>query len=359
MSHNDAIFNLRGEAMMLSFLIAWLATKINCHQAHVIAYLREENRILKTKLKGKRIQLTDVERRRLAVLAHPIERKNLKDISSIATADTLQRWYRRLVVQSPRPTPRGKRIGRPHVAEEIEQLAIRMANENPRWGYRRIQGALSNVGYDIDKSTVRNILRRNHIDPAPIRGSAGMSWSQFIKLHWEVLVASGVFEARLSIFANLWTVVIQLSQNLSSRVVRMIGLIRYGAMWMRALVARSLRILLSGWLSYFDTSCCIVFMRRRRVPGGAGSPLRLVSSHSIALQVKASPMRQERSPLGAGVSGTTVASRRFALGCSASTSRLASGSRLLSLSNVVLESDQVPSQHRYEGSFTDPNQAVA
>jgi len=55
--------------MILPFLIAWSATKIYCHQGHVIAYLREENRILKAKLKGKRIPLTDVERRRLAVLA--------------------------------------------------------------------------------------------------------------------------------------------------------------------------------------------------------------------------------------------------------------------------------------------------
>ena len=73
--------------MFLPFVIAWLTTKINRHQAHVIAYLREENRILKAKLKGKRLQLTDVERRRLAVLAHPID-------TSITTADTLQRWDR-------------------------------------------------------------------------------------------------------------------------------------------------------------------------------------------------------------------------------------------------------------------------
>ena len=60
---------------------------------------------------------------------------------------------------------------------EIEPLVMRMANENPRWGYRRIQGALSNLGPDIDTTTVRHILRRNHIDPAPIRGKAGMNLS--------------------------------------------------------------------------------------------------------------------------------------------------------------------------------------
>ena len=77
--------------MILQLLIAWLAVRISRYQDHVMTYLLEENRILKAKLKGKRIQLTDTERRRLAVLAHPIDRKQLKDISTIATPDTLQR----------------------------------------------------------------------------------------------------------------------------------------------------------------------------------------------------------------------------------------------------------------------------
>jgi hypothetical protein len=91
--------------MILQRLIAWLSTRISRHQDHVTSYRLEENRILKAKLKGKRIELTDSERRRLAVLAHPIDRKQLKDISTIATPDTLLRWYRRLVVQPPNRKP--------------------------------------------------------------------------------------------------------------------------------------------------------------------------------------------------------------------------------------------------------------
>jgi hypothetical protein len=75
------------------------------------------------------------------------------------------------------------------VAEEVERLAVQMAEENPTWGYRRIQGALANLGHRIDKITVRNLLRRHHIDPAPKRRQAGMSWAQFLKMHWEVLAA--------------------------------------------------------------------------------------------------------------------------------------------------------------------------
>ena len=202
--------------MLLPLLIAWLSTRVSRHQDHVMAYLREENRILKAKLKRKRIQLTDTERRRLAVLAHPIDRKRLKDVSTIATPDTLQQWHRHLVVQSPSGKPRDNRLGRPRVAAEIEQLVVQIANENPRWGYRRIQGMLSNLGYHIHSTTVRNVLRRNHIDPAPVRGKASVSWSQFIQFHWEVLDASGFFEARLSKMAHLWGSIPQLARELST-----------------------------------------------------------------------------------------------------------------------------------------------
>ena len=73
--------------MILQRLLAWLTSRINRHQDYVIRYLREENRILKAKRTGKRMHLTDTERRRLAVLAHPINRTDLKELSTIATAE--------------------------------------------------------------------------------------------------------------------------------------------------------------------------------------------------------------------------------------------------------------------------------
>ena len=209
--------------MILPFLIAWLASRISRHQDHVIRYLREENRLLKGKIKGKRMQLTDTDRRRLAVLAHPIERKQLQDLSTIATPDTLRRWHRRLVEQAPSVTPPGKGCGRPRVDEGIAQLVIRMATENPRWGYRRMQGALSNLGHPIHSTTVRHILRRNHLDPAPIRGKASLRWSQFIKLHLEVLAASGRFAVRRSPMTGCWTVVIPLGWRLNVKGSQLLG----------------------------------------------------------------------------------------------------------------------------------------
>jgi hypothetical protein len=91
------------------------------------------------------------------------------------------------------------------VPEEIEQLIIRMVEENLAWGYRRIQGALANLGYRIDAGTVRNILRRHHLEPAPQRRKAGMSWTQFLKRHWGVLAATDFFTVEVATWHGLVT----------------------------------------------------------------------------------------------------------------------------------------------------------
>jgi hypothetical protein len=122
--------------------------------------------VLNAKLPGSRLRLTDTERRRLARLAHPLSRKQLKDTATIATPDTLMRWYNQLIADKFDGSQKRNGPGRPRVDEEIEQLVVGMAEDNPTWGYRRIQGALANLGHSIDKITVRNILRRHHIDPA-------------------------------------------------------------------------------------------------------------------------------------------------------------------------------------------------
>src|ERR687888_2570418 len=157
--------------MILQLLLAMLAGWIQRQQQQVITYLQEENRILKAHRSG-RLRLTDTERR-LAALAHPLGRQRLTEVATIATPDTLLRWYKRLIAQKFDGSTRRTQLGRPPVAEEVEQLTIQMAEENPSWGYRRIQGALANLGHHIDKSTVRNILRHHDMEPAPQRRKVG------------------------------------------------------------------------------------------------------------------------------------------------------------------------------------------
>ena len=167
--------------MILQLLLAMLAGWLQRHQQQVITYLLAENRVLKAQLGGRRLRLTDTERRRLAALAHPLGRKRLKAIATLATPDTLLRWYQRLIAQKFDGSQQRRPLGRPRVSEEVESLVVRMAEENPTWGYRRIQGALANLGHPIDAITVRNILRRYHLDPAPTRRKAGMSWATVSK----------------------------------------------------------------------------------------------------------------------------------------------------------------------------------
>ena len=79
------------------------------------------------------------------------------------------RWYNQLIAGKFDSSKNRNGPGRPRVDEEIEQLVVCMAKDNPTWGYRLLQGALANLGHSIDKITVRNILRRHYIDPAPKR----------------------------------------------------------------------------------------------------------------------------------------------------------------------------------------------
>src|SRR5919205_1158070 len=213
--------------MILHVLIAMITGWIQRHQQQVITYLLAENRVLKAQLGGRRLRLTDTERRRLAPLAHPLGRNQLKDLATLVTPDTLLRWYQRLIAQKFDGSQQRRALGRPRVAEEIEQLVIRMAEENATWGYRRIQGALANLGHAIDKITVRTILRRHHMEPAPQRRKAGMGWAQFLKLHWEVLAATDFFTVEVATWHGLVTYYVLVVIDLATRQVQIAGITPY------------------------------------------------------------------------------------------------------------------------------------
>jgi transposase InsO family protein len=134
------------------------------------------------------------------------------------------RWYQRLIAQKFDGSKNRQQPGRPRVLEEVEQLVIRMAEDNLTWGYRRIQGALANLGHCIDKITVRNILRRHHIDPAPTRRQAGMSWTQFLKMHWDVLAATDFFTVEVATWHGLVTYYVLVVMELSTRRVHIAGI---------------------------------------------------------------------------------------------------------------------------------------
>src|SRR5215510_3086933 len=109
--------------MILHVLIATVAGWLQRHQQQVITYLLAENRVLKAQLGGRRLHLTDSDRWHLAELAYPLGRTRLKELHTIATPETLMRWYHCLIAQQFDGSRHRRRLGRPRVREEIEQLA--------------------------------------------------------------------------------------------------------------------------------------------------------------------------------------------------------------------------------------------
>jgi hypothetical protein len=125
--------------------------------AGAIHYLREENRVLREQLGGKRLRFNDDQRRRLAARAKGLGRKLLQEVATIVTPETLLAWHRRLIAQK-YDGSRQRGRGRPRKPEEIEALVVRMAKENRSWGYRRIQGALANLGHQVGRGTIAEIF---------------------------------------------------------------------------------------------------------------------------------------------------------------------------------------------------------
>ena len=115
----------------------------------------------------------------------------LRELETLVTPDTLLRWYRELVARKWNFSHR-RGPGRPRVMNVIADLVVRLAQDNPLWGYTRIQDALANLGHTVARGTVANILKEHGIEPSPERGQRS-SWSTFLKAHWEGLAATDIF----------------------------------------------------------------------------------------------------------------------------------------------------------------------
>jgi len=128
------------------FYFVVLAGWVNRQQQQVIEYLRTENQVLKEKLGKKRILLNDDQRRRLAVKGKILGRKRLREVGTLFTPDTILRWHRVLIAKKwDYSQRRRKRAGRPPIPDELKQLVLRIAQENPSWGFDRIAAAIQNL----------------------------------------------------------------------------------------------------------------------------------------------------------------------------------------------------------------------
>jgi len=205
------------------FVLLVLAGWVNRAQQEAIEYLRTENQVLIEKLGKKRILLSDDQRRRLAVKGKILGRKRLREVCSLFTPDTILRWHRMLVAKKWDYSDRGgKKPGRPTVDDEVEQLILRIARENPTWGYDRIQGALANLGHDISDQTIGNVLKRHGIEPAPDRKRQS-TWRTFIKSHWDVLAAIDFTTIEVWTKGGLVTYYVLFVMELATRRVHFAG----------------------------------------------------------------------------------------------------------------------------------------
>ena len=229
------------------FFLIGLAGWINGHQQQIIEYLITENQVLKEKIGKKRILLNDDQRRRLAVKGKVLGRKLLHRVATIVTPDTVLRWHRKLIaMRYDRSASRG--LGRPRVAGRIRSLAVRMASENCTWGYKRIQGALANLGHNVCKATVKCILKSDGIKPAPER-SRKTTWNEFVRNHWDSLAACDFFTVEVWTPFGLVRYAVFFVMELSTRRVEIAGVAPdpYGS-WM-VQVARNLTDCFAGFLN--------------------------------------------------------------------------------------------------------------
>ena len=165
-------------------------------------YLRIENGILKSKMKG-RIRFTDEERRSLVDGALAMGRKLMQEIVTIVKPETILAWQRRREKQKWDYSIRKKRgPGRPRTPGDIEVIICRMARENI-WGYRRIQGELLKLDVKLSKGCIADILRRNNLPPSPER--KGLTWREFLSRHADVMLCTDLFTKEVWTFCGLKT----------------------------------------------------------------------------------------------------------------------------------------------------------
>ena len=154
-------------------------------RAAELLVLRHENAMLRRHVS--RVRYDPADRVWFAALARLLPRRRWTEIFPVTPA-TLVAWHHRLAAKK-YDTRKRRKPGRPPTARSIARLAVRLATENPLWGYRRIHGELTKPGLAVAPSTVWEILHAAGIDPAPRR--SGPTWRQFLHAQAAGILAVG------------------------------------------------------------------------------------------------------------------------------------------------------------------------
>ncbi len=198
-------------SLILHPLFALLASVSRQELARQVAYLREENKILRARL-PERLVATPQEKRRLLKFGRRLG-VQLRELISIVSYQTFVRWIRQKEAShAEKKAASARKPGRPRTPDEIRELVLKLAREN-EWGYTRILGELRKLGIkSVSRQTVKMILKEHDIDPGPKRGKG--SWDEFLRIHAETLwqcdflskpmwTAKGLVDVYLLVFLHL------------------------------------------------------------------------------------------------------------------------------------------------------------
>ena len=178
--------------------LALLRTHSDANRDLELLALRHQVAILSRQ--AKRPELLPADRLILAALGRTLPAGRL-----LFSPATFLRWHRELVRRRWAAFSRGPRHGRPPISAELQQLILRLARENPRWGDRRIQGELLKLSFRVSATTIRLLLRRRRIPPAPRRD--GPTWSQFLRAHAGAILACDFFTVDSALLGTLFVLV--------------------------------------------------------------------------------------------------------------------------------------------------------
>jgi putative transposase len=180
-----------------------------------ILVLRHEVAVLRRQVARPKVSWSD--RALFAALGRLLPR-DLRAVRRVRPA-TLLAWHRRLIAEH---WTYPNKPGRPLVATEIRDLVLRLAGENPRWGYRRIQGEVVRLGYRVGEGTVRRILAAAGLTPTPRRAS--LSWQQFLRAQAHGLLACDFLHVDTVLLRRLYVLFVI---EVDIRCVHLLGITRY------------------------------------------------------------------------------------------------------------------------------------
>jgi putative transposase len=200
-----------------------------------ILSLRHQLAVLRRQLDGQQVRFEPVDRAWLAALLHPLPRSTLRGLRLLVRPDTILRWHRDLIAQRHAATSRPKRRGRPRTLRSIRAVVLRLARENPLWGYRRVHGELLTLGITVAASTVWEILREPGMDPAPDRAST--TWAAFLRSQAEALLAANFIEVVTLAGARMYILAVI---EHASRRIRILGVTEHPTAAWVAQAARNL-----------------------------------------------------------------------------------------------------------------------